>query len=248
MQRYLLTFEFDGTDFNGWQRQPEGRTVEGVIENALSQMYQQDVNIIGQGRTDAGVHAKRQTAHVDLPDRYTTQRVIYAMRGLLPHDVALIDMQEVSSDFHARFHATSRSYQYRISTKPIPLQRNTVWFNNVEPDRDLLQRCSKLIFGEHDFINFCIPNNEDFGTTQCNIIRSEWEEYEDLLIYKIEGNRFLRHMVRRLVGSMMQVASGRLTFEQFTRLLNEEEVDEKAFAAPPTGLILDDVRYPGNVE
>lgn len=243
MQRYLLTFEFDGTDFSGWQRQPEGRTVEGEIERAFSQMYQQEINLIGQGRTDAGVHAKAQTAHVDLPEKYSPERVIHAMRGLLPRDVALNKIQKVNPEFHARFDAVSRSYQYRISLQPTPILRNTVWFYNFDIDFDKLIECSDRVLGAHDFINFCVPNNEDFGTTTCVINRSMWTEDDGLLTYEIEGNRFLRHMVRRIVGSMMQVARGRISLERFEYLLSGTEVHQKAHAAPPNGLILMNVRY-----
>jgi len=245
MQRYLLTFEFDGTDFNGWQKQPDGRTVEGEIEKAFSQLYQQEINIIGQGRTDSGVHAKAQTAHVDLPDKFSTDRVIYAMRGLMPQDVALTDIKTVQADFHARFDASGRSYQYRISLGPATLRRNTVWVNHSEPDMEQLQNCAEKVMGEHDFVNFCIPNNEEFGTTLCSISRSEWFKKNGLLIYEIEGDRFLRHMVRRLVGSMMQVATGKLTMPEFEKYLNGPETDKKAHAAPPSGLILLKVHYPG---
>jgi|SRR6056297_3345111 len=243
MKRYKLTFEFDGTDFKGWQRQPDVRTVEGVIEDAFSKFYQEEINIIGQGRTDAGVHALAQTAHVDLPERYTRRKVKLAMRGLFPRDVVLKEMVEVDQDFHARFKAVKRTYQYQVSTKPVALHRHFVWSYFFEPNIDLLQECANRLYGEHDFINFCIPNDEEYGTTVCTITKSKWREQDGLLIYEIEGNRFLRHMVRRLVGSMVQTAAGKININEFDRLLTGGEVQQKAFSAPAAGLILKDVYY-----
>ena len=243
MKRYKLTFEFEGTDFKGWQRQPDVRTVEGVIEEAFSKFYQKEINIIGQGRTDSGVHALAQTAHVDLPDRYPIQKVEQAMRGLLPRDVVLKKMIQADEDFHARFSASRRAYQYQVSTKPVALYRQYVWSYFFEPNIELLYECADKVLGEHDFVNFCIPNGEEYGTTICSIKDSKWREVNGLWIYEIEGNRFLRHMVRRLVGGMIQVSAGKVSMYDFDRLLTGEEVRQKAFSAPASGLILTGVHY-----
>ena len=244
MKRYKLTFEYEGTNFKGWQRQPDVRTVEGVIEDAFSTLYQQEINIIGQGRTDSGVHALSQTAHVDLPDRYQINRIEHAFKGLLPKDVVLKGIAEADKNFHARFDAVKRAYRYQISSTPVALHRNFVWNYFFDLDIELLKECAGKVMGEHDFINFCIPKEEEFGTTICSITNSKWREEDGLLIYEIEGNRFLRHMVRRLVGSMVQVAVGKISLNDFVHLLSEEEVRQKAFAAPSCGLILTDVLYP----
>jgi len=243
MKRYKLTFEFEGTDFKGWQRQPDVRTVEGVIEEAFSKFYQKEINIIGQGRTDAGVHALSQTAHADLPDCYSILKIEQAMRGLLPRDVVLKEMIEVDEDFHARFNAVKRAYQYQVSTKPVALHRQLVWSYFFEPNIELLHECADKVQGEHDFVNFCIPNDEEFGTTICSITKSKWREENGLLLYEIKGNRFLRHMVRRLVGGMIQVSAGKLNLNEFDRLLTGQEVRQKAFSAPASGLILTGVQY-----
>lgn len=243
MSRYKLTFEYEGTDFSGWQRQPNVRTVEGEIEYAFSKMFQKDINIIGQGRTDAGVHALSQTAHVDLPERYSKERIEYAMRGLLPKDVALKKIEDADEDFHARFHAQSRSYRYQISVEPSPLNRRFTWEHFMEPEFNILEKCAEMITGERDFINFCIPNDEEIGTTICTILNCSWKRDNEMLQFDIEGNRFLRHMVRRLVGSMMEVATGKKSIEDFKVLLSNEPVERKAFAAPACGLILTEVKY-----
>lgn len=241
--RYKLTFEYDGTDFNGWQKQPEGRTVQGIIEKALSTFYQEKISIIGQGRTDSGVHAKAQVAHADLPVSYSIARLHRALRGLLPKDVALLKAEEIHDDFHARFHAKSREYQYVVLEKPSPLLRNYSWQTFKPISFDRLNECASSILGEHDFINFCIPPDEPEMTTICTINKSNWQKNDQKLIYEIEGNRFLRHLVRRLVGTMVQVGDGTTSMEQFHNLLTGKETDRKGHAAPAKGLVLRKVKY-----
>ena len=243
MNRYKLTFEYDGTAFSGWQIQPGVRTVEGEIEEAFARLYQQEIDIIGQGRTDAGVHAIAQTAHADLPEKYTRERILHAMKGLLPDDVALKTIEKTAPDFHARFDAVSRSYQYRISTRPSPLQRHITWNVTGKLNPELLSECAGLILGEHNFHNFCIPPEEEQMTTICFISKSSFETKGDLFIYSIDGNRFLRHLVRRLAGTMVQVAAGRLEFSEFKSLLLGKERVQKGYSAPSHGLVLIRVRY-----
>ncbi|WP_234571856.1 tRNA pseudouridine(38-40) synthase TruA [Rhodohalobacter sp. 614A] len=241
--RYKLTFEYDGTNFNGWQKQPEGRTVQDVIEKALSTFYQEQIEIVGQGRTDAGVHAKEQVAHADLPSLYSLQRILRAMAGLFPEDVALVDAKKMDDDFHARFHAKSRIYQYRVLERQSPIMRNFSWSVFKPVSVALLDECAGMILGEHDFINFCIPPDISEMTTLCTIQQSFWRKEEGVLIYQIEGNRFLRHLVRRLVGAMVQVADGTLQFNDFQQLLVTQPARRKAHAAPAKGLTLMSVSY-----
>jgi len=243
MNRWKLVFAFDGTDFSGWQKQPNTRTVQGEAEKAFSKLYQSKIEIVGQGRTDAGVHAEFQTAHTDLSDKFSSLQLIHAMKGLLPNDMALQSAEITHPEFHARFDALSRKYKYQISLIRTPLQRNFVWEINEIVNFELLNKCAELIKGKNDFINFCKPPENEGGTTICTVTRSEWIIDNELLIFRIEANRFLRHMVRRLTGSMIQVAAGKITHEDFVYLLSEREVKQKAFSAPPQGLILEFVKY-----
>lgn len=243
MARWKLTFEYDGTDFSGWQKQPNGRTVEGDIETAFSTLYQQEIDVIGQGRTDAGVHAKGQIAHADLPNHFTSQRLIHAMRGLLPKDIALLRADKTYHDFHARFNATERSYSYSVMQRHSPLQRNRVWNCLFKLDESLLHKAAAFVLETRDFVNFCIPDENLFTTTESEISVSEWTYDEEIYTYNISGNRFLRHMVRRLVGSMIHVATGKLTMQRFRDLLNGEPVKQKGHAAPSHGLYLESVSY-----
>lgn len=241
--RYKLIFEYDGTDFNGWQKQPSGRTVEEEIEKAFSQLFQFNVDIIGQGRTDAGVHALAQVAHVDLPEVFSPGKIIHAMKGMLPPDVAMHSVIAVEPDFHARFDAVARCYRYNISTKKSPLHRRFSWELSKEPDFELLQKMAVQVTGTHNFINFCVPSDNDFQTTLCSITESTWKLKGERLTYFIEGNRFLRHMVRRLTGCMIKAATGRISENEFALLLQGTEKRDKAFSAPAHGLVLTAVLY-----
>ncbi len=243
MARYKLTFEYDGTDFSGWQIQPDARTVEQVVENTLSQLFNTHIDIVGQGRTDAGVHAREQTAHADLPDSLPPEKVLRAMEGMLPEDVSLLSLEKAGNDFHARFDASSRQYLYRIIRRNSPLNRHYTWYVYNKLDIEILHACAMEIIGTHDFVNFCIPPGPEKMSTMCDINESQWQETDKELHYIITGNRFLRHMVRRLAGTMIQVASGKQSFEGFQKLLKGEASDLKTFTAPSKGLTLKKVFY-----
>ena len=244
MDRWKLVFEYDGVEFSGWQEQPDARTVEDEIEKAFSTLFQQDIDIIGQGRTDAGVHAKGQVAHADLPPLYTSNRIIHAMRGLLPRDVTLLRAEITNPDFHARFSAVQRSYSYHVIGRLSPLLRNRAWCYGYSLDVDLLHKMAAEVKQNREFVNFCIPEPDNKLTTECTITQSNWDESEgNMFIYRVGANRFLRHMVRRLVGSMMQVAAGRQNFEWFQRLLEGKQADQKGHSAPAHGLYLESVTY-----
>jgi tRNA pseudouridine38-40 synthase len=242
MKRVKLTFEYDGSNFSGWQKQPKERTVEGTIEAAMSQLYQQNIDLIGQGRTDSGVHAEAQVAHTDLPDRFSLNRLHLALAGLLPEDVALKRSEFVDDRFHARFHAKERTYEYRIVTRRSPMMRHYSWYCKYELSPEMLYQCAERILGEHDFVNFCIPHEGD-STTLCTITNSEWKMNGDLFIYRIRGDRFLRHMVRRLVGTMVLTARSKIEITDFVRLLEGVDTNKKGHSSPPQGLILKKVTY-----
>ena len=242
MKRVKLTFEYDGSKFRGWQRQPKGRTVEGTIETAMTQLYQQEIDLVGQGRTDSGVHAEAQVAHADLPDTFSLNRLHLALAGLLPEDVALKGSEVVDDRFHARFHAKKRTYEYRIVTRRSPMMRHFSWYCKYELSPDILNECAERILGDHDFVNFCIPH-EGESTTLCTISKSEWEMRGDLCFYRISGDRFLRHMVRRLVGTMVLAARSKIEITDFERLLKGYDTQKKGHSSPAQGLILKKVSY-----
>lgn len=242
MPRYKLLIEYDGTHYSGWQRQPKASTVEQAIEEGLSRILRQEIDIIGQGRTDSGVHAEGQVAHFDAPELLEEGRILYALLGVLSRDITVHGLERVEDDFHARFDAVSRQYRYQVITQPRALHRH--WTHRVlgDFDMDALRTCAEMIVGKHDFARFA-KQTDDLPHTFCEVTESKvWQEGA-LVCYRIRANRFLHNMVRRLVGSMLNVATGRENMEYFSDMLKNPDAAEGGHTAPAQGLILEKVFY-----
>jgi tRNA pseudouridine38-40 synthase len=242
MPRYKISIEFDGTRYSGWQRQPNSDTVEEEIESALSRILPEPVDIIGQGRTDSGVHAEGQVAHFDFPDQIDPEKILYALLGVLPHDIAVWDMQQVADDFHARFDATVRLYRYQIVRRPAPMMRSFAEMVLDDLDLEAMHHCAQKIIGTHNFDSFTKPDNENPDSV-CEVTESSFTENCYQLSYHIEANRFVRHMVRRLVGTMIKVGKGKRTVEEFEGMIDNASKKKNAHGAAAQGLILEKVRY-----
>lgn len=242
MPRYKILIEYDGTDYNGWQLQPEGRTVEGAIEVGLSQILRRPVDIIGQGRTDSGVHAEGQTAHFDFDEELEEKKIIYALLGVLPRDIAVWDMERVDDEFHARFHAKSRQYRYQVVTRPSPLLEPQAEMVLEELDLEAMQACAEIIEGTHDFESFTI-SGDDQERTVCEVTHSGFTREGHLLIYRVRANRFLRRMVRRLAGTMIRVGQGKAGVGDFRDMIRQPSNEEGGHSAAAKGLILEKVDY-----
>lgn len=244
MQKYKLIIEYDGTDYSGWQIQPTDLTVEGQLEEAFSIIFQQDIDLIGQGRTDSGVHAAGQVAHVDLPDTFAPDEVKHKVNNLVGKKIQIVHIEEVSEDFHARFDASSREYEYTLTTRWMPLKERYSWQMNRPLDVNKLKECAALLKGEFDFAGFS-KFNEDNYTTLCEIQRSEFfvDEEGEVIRYRIRANRFLRNMVRRLVGTMVRVAQGKMSIKDFKQVLEQPEQNIPTYTAPAKGLVLQKVFY-----
>jgi len=242
MSRYKLTIEYNGKNFSGWQIQPDARTVEGELEKAFSTILQKEVDLIGQGRTDAGVHAIGQVAHVDIDDVDDLQKLVFGANGLVGSEVHIHSVEAVHPEFHARFDAHSREYAYTILKTPSPLLDELSWTPSGEINGSLLLKCAELLDGEFDFSGFSKFNEENY-TTLCIIEKSVFEEYDNKWIYRIRANRFLRNMVRRIVGTMVEVSKEKVKLEDFEKLLKDPSADVKSFTAPAKALVLEKVFY-----
>lgn len=242
MPRYKIFIEFDGTRYSGWQKQPNSNTVEEEVESALSRILPQPVDVIGQGRTDSGVHAEEQVAHFDFPDKLDPHKITYALLGVLPQDIAVWDMQEVVDDFHARFDATARRYRYQIIRRPAPLMRSVAEMVLDDLDVEAMQYCAQKVRGTHNFDSFTKPDNENPDSV-CAVTESSFTEDRYQLCYHIEANRFVRHMVRRLVGTMLKVGKGKRTVERFEDMIDNPSKKKNAHGAPAQGLILEKVSF-----
>ncbi|KPL18578.1 MAG: hypothetical protein AMJ92_07375 [candidate division Zixibacteria bacterium SM23_81] len=242
MRNIKLTLEYDGTDFYGWQVQPEGRTVQGVLEKSLGDLLQESVRIIGAGRTDAGVHAKGQVANFATESELLLNEIYRGLNALLPSDVVVRCAEEVSVKFHARYDATSRRYLYRISSQPTALRRNFVWTILSALDLGLMRKAAQALMGTHDFASFCL-GSEERPNYRCTVQQISLKSIEDEAHFQIAADRFLRAMVRIIVGQLVEVGRGRLTLGEFLEFLQKGGNQPSAMAAPPQGLCLMEVQY-----
>ncbi len=248
MPRFFLFLEYDGSGFNGWQTQPNSLTVQGELKRVLELIYKYEMDVMGSGRTDAGVHASHQVAHVDLKEKPDFGRFLRSVNALLPNTCKVWDIIEVNESAHCRFDALNRSYEYRIIQRPSPLRNFNSWFLNQQLNVDLLQKAAELIPTFENFEFFCKPNPGNIGSTFCKIIESRWEKKsEHLFVFHISSNRFLHHMVRYLVGSMARIATGKLEMHSFKSILEGNNPEYVHLKAPAKGLCLTHVSFPDSI-
>ncbi|MBI5668741.1 MAG: tRNA pseudouridine(38-40) synthase TruA [Chloroflexi bacterium] len=248
MMRYRATLAYDGTAYEGFQRQAQGRpTIQGVVEQALAQVTGQPVTVIGAGRTDSGVHATGQVIGFQVEWSHGTEALLRAVNASLPPDIALQDLSPAPPGFHPRFSARSRLYRYDVAqtAQRQPLLWHRAWQVRGELDGAAMQQAASLLLGEHDFAAFGRPPHGD--NTVRTVYRSEWTQqpapFGTWWSYRIEANAFLQHMVRRVVGALVAVGQGRLTVADFESYFRRADLSGLKRLAPPQGLTLEAVRY-----
>lgn len=246
-----LVLHYDGTAFAGWQMQPEQRTVQGEVERVLAELCGERVVAQGAGRTDAGVHARGQAVGVRVPEKWTAPNLRRALNALLPDDVWIAAAYEMRPEFHARFSATSRRYAYHVGTDEearSPFRRNTEWAYRHDYDRAALDSAASLLLGQHCFIGFAVRGTAPPSDShKCTVTTAEWIDRRGGLTFVIEANRFLHHMVRFLVGTMLAEASGKRPSGAVRTLLQADANDEVSPPAPAHGLTLERVAYPAEL-
>lgn len=252
MARYRATLAYDGSAYVGFQRQAEGRrTIQGEVERAIAQVTGQQVTVVGAGRTDTGVHAEGQVIAFDVPWRRDDETLLKALNATLPDDIALQDIRQ-HEGFHPRFDAVARIYRYTLVQTPQrqPLMRHRAWHIFGELDVAPVRQACALLVGWHDFAAFGHAPQGD--NTVREVLRSEWFTQEMptgiLYVYHIEANAFLQHMVRRIVGVLVEVGRGRLSLDRFREALVSGVMVNGVTLAPPQGLVLESVRYPSDEE
>ena len=243
-----LVVHYDGADFAGWQVQPKQRTVQGALEDAVARLCQAPIRVMGAGRTDAGVHARGQAVSLEVPERWETAELRRALNAILPDDIWIAAAHEMRPGFHARYSAIERRYRYFIAsgaTADSPFRRRWAWAVGRELDTRLLDACAQAVLGEHVFRAFAVrgtaPDTDDH---RCIVSHAAWTRSEEGFVFEIAANRFLHHMVRFLVGTMVDVASGKRPAADFHALLSAIANDDVSPPAPAHALFLERVTYP----
>ncbi len=241
MRNIKLTIEYDGTDFSGWQVQPGVRTVQQTVEQGLQELLGESISLISAARTDAGVHALGQVANFHTYSTLPPETIKRGLNSLLPRDVVIRQVEEVEPEFHARFSATWKRYRYRIAKRKKAIGRDYLWYPKYKLDVGRMQQASDILVGTYDFTSFCSGNSET-KTHICRVMQCRWQEGEDIS-FEIQADRFLQHMVRTIVGTMVEVGRGRLPVEEIGRILEAKDRRQAGPTAPAKGLCLLEVGY-----
>lgn len=245
--RYFIEIAFHGAAYAGWQKQPYDITVQSVVEKALFTVFQSEVACVGAGRTDAGVHASFFIAHFDVEEDLDEGQFIFKMNQLLPHDVSVRDVHPVNANAHARFDAVSRTYEYYITQQKDPFRLDRATYIKKLLSVDLMNQAAEVLM---DFTNFkCFSKvNTQVHTYNCSIKKAFWEQREHLLIFKIQADRFLRNMVRAIVGTLIEVGLRKRSIDELRQVIKSENRSEAGKSMPAHALFLTDIAYPENIK
>ena len=243
MPRYFAQIKYHGKAFHGWQRQPNASTVQQVIEEHLTQMLRAETSIVGCGRTDTGVHASQYYFHFDC-EQVLPEGFAYKLNTFLPETIAVLNTESVGEDSHARFDATSRSYEYFLHRSPDPFLTETSLYHPKPLDFALMNEAASYMIPHEDFASFQ-RTGTDNKTTLCDVTKAEWVELgDDRYRFDISANRFLRNMVRAIVGTLLDVGRGKITPAEFDQIIAQKDRSAAGTSAPAHGLFLSEVRYP----
>lgn len=244
MNRYFIELAYDGTNYHGWQIQPNGSSVQETLMKALATFLRQEVEVVGAGRTDAGVHARRMMAHFDIDRELDGAQVTDKLNRLLPPDIAVYRVVPVKPDAHARFDATYRKYQYHVTTCKDPFSRQYAWRLFHPLDFEKMNEAAKTLFDYTDFTSFS-KLHTDVKTNNCRIMHAEWTQVSDTeWVFTIQADRFLRNMVRAVVGTLVEVGRGKLSIDGFRRVIEQKDRCSAGSSVPGHALFLVDVGYP----
>ena len=243
MKRYFGQLSFKGTDFHGWQNQPNANTVQATIELAISQLFsKKHYPIVGCGRTDTGVHAKKFYFHVELPEQFEEATLLKKLNLVLPKTIVLKQFYAVDHSLHARFSASSRTYCYFIHTSKDPFINDVSWFFPKELNISKMNSAAMYLLGQHDFTSFAKVHS-DVKTSICDVTFAEWRMEGAQLIFEIRANRFLRNMVRAIVGTLIEVGTGKLIAEDIQKIMAKKDRQSASLSVPPQGLFLWEIVY-----
>jgi tRNA pseudouridine38-40 synthase len=244
MQRYFVEIAYRGTAYHGWQSQPNAPSIQETIERCFSKLFgNASVSIVGCGRTDAGVHAKSYYFHVDLPQEWEEDQLCFKLNRMLPSDVSAYRAIHVASDLHARFDAEKRTYRYFIHQQKDPFHQDLSWYFPQQLDFKAMNAAAERLLGTKDFGSFS-KLHTDVKTNICTVFHAKWVQTGDQWYFEISANRFLRNMVRAIVGTLMEVGLGKLTIEDIDTIIEAKDRGEAAVSVPAHGLFLWEIVYP----
>ena len=241
--RYFVTLSYDGTRYHGWQIQPNGDSIQERLQGALSTLLRAEIGVTGAGRTDAGVHARMMVAHFDYDAEVDCKQLCYKLNRLLPYDIAVQKVELVADDLHARFSATSRTYRYYIHTIKDPFNRAYSCELHYQLDFEKMNEAAGMLLKYDDFGAFC-KSGADVKTTLCHVTAAQWHQTSlSTWYFEITANRFLRNMVRAVVGTLVDVGRGRLSLEEFQKVIEGKRRTEAGESMPGNALFLEDIKY-----
>lgn len=244
--RYFLEIAYDGTRFHGWQVQPNALSVQEILEDSLSKVLREPISTTGSGRTDTGVHAIQQFVHFNAQQPLDPQQVVYRLNRILPDDISALNLYLVQPDAHARYDAFARTYHYHITLRKNPFKRLHAWYHSRELDVEKMNEATAILLNYEDFTTFSKVKG-DTKHYRCHMYEAVWEQAGEELRFTIRANRFLRGMVRLVVGTLVDVGRGKLTVEEFEQIVASQDRSRSSGAAPSEGLFLAKVAYPSEL-
>ena len=243
-QRYFLQCSYNGTNYHGWQIQPNAISVQEVLEDALTTILRDKISVMGAGRTDTGVHASFFILHFESAiSEIDSEKMVYKLNSFLPPDIAVHKIWKVGDETHARFSALSRTYKYFISTEKNPFQTETTYKYLKPLDIGKMNEAAKVLFDYEDFTSFSRLHT-DVKTNNCKIFLAEWKQENNQLVFTIKADRFLRNMVRAIVGTLLEVGQEKLSIDKFKKIIESKNRSSAGASAPAQGLFLVDIEYP----
>ncbi len=241
--RYFVEFSYNGTKYHGWQSQPNASSIQQTLNDALSVILRSPIETMGAGRTDAGVHARQMYAHFDFDHALEDTKVVYKLNSFLPEDISVQKIFAVDDKAHARFDASSRTYDYYIHRQKDVFSYKSSWFYKNDLDVELMNQAAKILLGRHDFQCFS-KTHSDVNNYYCDVIQASWNAVGNHLVFTIEADRFLRNMVRAIVGTLINVGLGKTNLEEFKKIILAKNRSEAGVSVPAHGLYLTKIKYP----
>jgi len=245
--RYFIELSYNGRAYHGWQNQPNAISVQEVLDEALSTLLKEKIAIVGAGRTDSGVHAKQMFAHFNTVNKFSLEKLTYQLNSFLPNDIAVHDIFNVNEEAHARFDAISREYKYKISLHKNVFSFNNSYYFKQELDVNKMNEAARILFEYKDFECFS-KSNTDVKTYNCKILKAEWTYEANELVFTIKADRFLRNMVRAIVGTLIKVGIGKINTDELHDIIKSKNRSQAGASVPGHALYLEKIEYPKHIK